>query len=39
MAMAFSLIGLKSEGIKISNPSCASKTFGGYFKTLESVYR
>jgi len=35
MAMAFSLIGLRAEGMEIENPSCVSKTFPDYFETLE----
>jgi 3-phosphoshikimate 1-carboxyvinyltransferase len=37
MAMAFSLIGLRVPGINIENPGCASKTFPGFFTTLESL--
>lgn len=37
MAMAFSLIGLKSKGIKINNPSCTSKTFENYFDIFDSI--
>lgn len=37
MAMGFSLIGLKSEGIVINNPSCCRKTFENYFEVLDSV--
>ncbi len=37
MAMAFSLIGLRSEGIVIDNPSCCSKTFETYFEVLENT--
>lgn len=37
MAMAFSLIGLRVEGITIENPSCVSKTFPNYFETLEAL--
>ncbi len=37
MAMAFSLIGLRCEGIEIENPSCVSKTFPGYFEVLETL--
>lgn len=37
MAMAFSLIGLRTEGITIENPSCVSKTFPNYFKVLETL--
>lgn len=31
MAMAFSLIGLKTPGVRIKNPGCTGKTFAGYF--------
>jgi 3-phosphoshikimate 1-carboxyvinyltransferase len=37
MAMAFSLIGLRFDGVTIENPSCVSKTFPGYFDVLESL--
>jgi 3-phosphoshikimate 1-carboxyvinyltransferase len=37
MAMAFSLIGLRFEGVTIENPSCVSKTFPNYFEVLESL--
>lgn len=36
MAMGFSLIGLRSEGIVIDNPSCCRKTFEDYFEVLEA---
>ncbi len=39
MAMAFSLIGLKSEGIVIDNPKCCSKTFENYFEVLEDTIK
>ena len=35
MAMGFSLIGLKAEGIIIDNPGCCGKTFEDYFEVLE----
>lgn len=35
MAMAFSLIGLRFDGVTIENPSCVSKTFPNYFDVLE----
>ena len=35
MAMAFSLIGLKAEGIVIDHPSCCRKTFENYFELLD----
>jgi len=37
MAMAFALIGLRVEGIRIENPSCVSKTFPNYFEVLEML--
>lgn len=37
IAMGFSLVGLKSEGIVINNPSCCRKTFENYFKVLDSM--
>lgn len=37
MAMAFSLVGIKTNGIVIRNPSCVRKTFENYFETLESI--
>ena len=38
MAMAFSLIGLKTSGIRINDPACVSKTFPNYFEVLEQLY-
>jgi 3-phosphoshikimate 1-carboxyvinyltransferase len=37
MAMAFSLIGLRAEGIRIENPACVSKTFPNFFEILEQL--
>lgn len=37
MAMAFSLVGLKVEGITIENPGCVSKSFPEYFDYFEAV--
>lgn len=37
MAMGFSLIGLRSEGIVIANPDCCRKTFEDYFKVLDGI--
>jgi 3-phosphoshikimate 1-carboxyvinyltransferase len=37
MAMAFSLIGLRFDGVAIENPSCVSKTFPNYFEVLEGL--
>jgi len=38
VAMAFSLLGLKTDGIIIKNPSCTRKTFEDYFEVLEGLY-
>ncbi len=38
MAMAFSLIGLKANGIRINDPECVSKTFPDYFTVFEQLY-
>ena len=38
MAMAFSLVGLKTHGIRINDPECVSKTFPNYFKVLRGLY-
>ena len=37
MAMAFTLLGLKTEGILIENPACCKKTFENYFEVLETL--
>jgi 3-phosphoshikimate 1-carboxyvinyltransferase len=37
MAMAFSLIGLRFDGITIENPSCVSKTFPNFFEVLDQL--
>ena len=37
MAMAFSLIGLRAEGIVIDHPNCCRKTFENYFELLEEL--
>ncbi len=37
MAMAFSLIGLRFDGVTMENPLCVSKTFPNYFEVLESL--
>ncbi len=37
MAMSFSLLGLRSSGIKIAEPACVTKTFPGFFEVLESI--
>ncbi|MCM1134691.1 MAG: 3-phosphoshikimate 1-carboxyvinyltransferase [Clostridium sp.] len=38
MAMAFTLIGLKTGGIGIKNPQCCRKTFENYFDLIEGLY-
>ncbi len=37
MAMAFSLIGLRENGIQIKDPACVSKTFPNFFEVLEQL--
>lgn len=37
MAMAFSLIGLRVDGVMIENPECVSKTFPNYFEVLDTL--
>lgn len=37
MAMALSLIGLKAEGIRITDPGCVSKTCPDYFERLSEL--
>lgn len=37
MAMAFSLAGLKIDGVRILDPECVSKTWPGYFDVLEAM--
>jgi 3-phosphoshikimate 1-carboxyvinyltransferase len=37
MAMSFSLIGLRFDGVMIEDPACVSKTFPDYFKVLETL--
>ena len=37
MAMAFSLLGLRFDGVTIENPSCVSKTFPNYFEVLDTL--
>ena len=39
IAMAFSLIGLRTEGIVITNAMCCAKTFENYFEVLETLYQ
>jgi len=38
MAMAFSLLGLRVDGIVIKNAQCCRKTFENYFYVLEQMY-
>lgn len=38
MAMAFTLIGLKTGKISIKNPGCCRKTFENYFELIENLY-
>lgn len=37
MAMGFSLVGLRAEGIVIHDPMCCRKTFEKYFEVLDEV--
>ncbi len=37
VAMAFTLLGLKTEGIQIVNPKCCSKTFENYYDVLDQL--
>lgn len=37
MAMGFSLIGLRAQGIVIDNPGCCRKTFENYFEELNKM--
>jgi 3-phosphoshikimate 1-carboxyvinyltransferase len=37
MAMSFSILGLKVPGMIIRNPQCVSKTFPGFFETLQDM--
>ena len=37
MAMAFSLVGLKTGNISIKNPACCAKTFANFFKVIEGL--
>lgn len=39
MAMGFSLIGLRAEGIEIDNPGCCRKTFENYFECLDECIK
>ena len=37
MAMAFALLGLRAEGIRIADPTCVAKTFPGFWAMLEEL--
>lgn len=37
MAMAFALLGLRAEGIRIADPGCVAKTFPGYWQMLDDL--
>lgn len=37
VAMAFTLMGLRAEGIVIKNPMCCKKTFENYYEVLEKL--
>jgi 3-phosphoshikimate 1-carboxyvinyltransferase len=37
MAMAFALLGLRVDGIRILDPACVAKTFPGYWRLLEGL--
>ncbi|MCL2051705.1 MAG: 3-phosphoshikimate 1-carboxyvinyltransferase [Lachnospiraceae bacterium] len=39
MAMAFTLIGLKTGKITIKNPACSAKTFADYFAIIDELTR
>ncbi len=38
MAMAFSLVGLRVDGVEIDNPSCCKKTFENYFELFTTCF-
>ncbi len=38
MAMAFSLVGLRVDGVEIDNPSCCKKTFENYFELFTQYF-
>lgn len=38
VAMAFALVGLRCEHVRIQNPSCCKKTFAEYFEVFESTF-
>jgi 3-phosphoshikimate 1-carboxyvinyltransferase len=37
MAMAFALLGLRHEGIRIADPGCVAKTYPGYWAMLDGL--
>ena len=37
MAMSLALVGLKQEGVVITNPGCVSKTYPNYFAELRDI--
>lgn len=37
VAMSFALTGLRTQGVRILNPSCCKKTFAEYFEVLEKT--
>ncbi len=37
VAMAFSLVGLRTGNVRIENPACVRKTFGNYFEILDEL--
>ena len=39
MAMAFTLVGLKTGAITIHHPECCRKTFENYFELIDSLYK
>ncbi|MHA1368518.1 MAG: 3-phosphoshikimate 1-carboxyvinyltransferase [Promethearchaeota archaeon] len=39
IAMAFSILGLKIDGIFIKNPNCVTKTFPTFFNILNALHR
>ncbi len=39
VAMAFSLLGIRTEGIRIFDPKCTRKTFENYFEVFDTLLR
>lgn len=39
MAMAFTLVGLRSEGVIILNPDCVKKSFANYFELIDEIVK